>query len=439
MKLRQIWVVMGLSLFFGVAVLAQGTQTDTAYAAGYNVGYAMGQQDEAAGVAANPHKFREYQQADSGYTPSYGSRDQYRQSYQSGFDDGYGDGYAGRTRSIAMNGTAAPASQAAGDAAPAAPLPVPQAKPAPEPPAPPPPPPAAPVPAVTSARGNGYREGYNVGQSDANRNIAYDAHASHEYQDASLGYTPSLGDRQQYELNFRSGFATGYDDGFNHRLFNAAVGRRQPMPLPAGANSMPTDPEVARARPSGVYDNGTLVAEGTAIQGTLDQTLDTKNNRSGDTFSITVTVPVWVGAVAAIPAGSVIHGTVQQVTRGGKLSGHASMQMQYDTLVLPGQAPISLHATTAGVGESADSVNQDEGTVNGQGSGAGKRAATGAAIGGVLGGIFGGYGGLIRGGIAGAAVGTAGAVISHKKDIVLKQGEHFRLRLDRPLEIPTVN
>lgn len=433
MKTRFALAAM-VMLWLGVMAMPQGSQTDPAYAAGYNVGYAMGQQDQAAAVAANPHKFKEYQQADSGYTPSYGSRQDYRQSYQSGFDDGYDDGYAGHTRSIAMNGVPAPAPPTAANTAPAP-------KPAPEPPPPPEPPVALPTTPAISARANGYREGYNVGQSDANRNMAYDAHASHEYQDASLGYNPDLGDRQQYELNFRSGFATGYDDGFNHRLYNSAVGRRPTLAVPAAAagNNMPTDPELARARPSGVYDNGTLIAEGTAIQGTLDQTLDTKNNRSGDSFSVTVTVPVWVGAVAAIPAGSVLHGTIEQVQRGGKLSGHASLQLQYDTLVIPGEAPISLHATTAGVGAQAQSVDQNEGTVNGQGSGAGKRAATGAAIGGVLGGIFGGYGGLVRGGIAGAAVGTAGAVISHKKDIVLRQGEAFRIRLDRPLEIPKVN
>ncbi|MGH9519469.1 MAG: hypothetical protein ACRD2D_07450, partial [Terriglobales bacterium] len=96
-------------LWFGTVAVAQGSQTDPAYAAGYNVGYAMGQQDQAAAVAANPHKFKEYQQADTGYTPSYGSRQDYRQSYQSGFDDGYDDGYAGHTRSIAMNGTPAQA------------------------------------------------------------------------------------------------------------------------------------------------------------------------------------------------------------------------------------------------------------------------------------------------------------------------------------------
>jgi len=385
--------------------------TDPAYAAGYNAGYALGQQDQQAGRAANAHKFRVYQDGSAGYSDGYGTPEAYRSSFQSGFDDGYGDGFAGRERSVAAD--AAPAATSAG------------------------------ADVSKMARGNGYREGYNIGQSDANSNAVYNATASREYQQATVGYTPGLGASDAYQREFRSGFSTGYDDGFNHRLFNTALGTR-PSDLAvatsgaatAGGNDLPTDPERAAARPSGVYDNGLLVAEGTQLQTTLDQPLDTQNSYAGEAFSVTVAVPVWVGAVAAIPAGSTIQGTVKQVTRGGKLSGHAQLQLEYNTLTLPGQAPLALNATTAAVGAAAEKVDPNEGTVNGQGAHTGKHAATGAAIGAVLGGIFGGGGGLIRGGIAGAAAGTAGVLISHKKDLALRQGEAMTLRLERPLELP---
>ena len=190
--------------------------------------------------------------------------------------------------------------------------------------------------------------------------------------------------------------------------------------------------------PSGVYSNGILVAQGTVIETTLDNQIDTKNSYSGEAFSLTTTVPIWVGSVAAIPAGSKIEGIVANVKRGGKLSGHAQIQLQYNTLTLPGQTAIALNATTSSVGATGQSVNSGEGTVNGQGPSTAKHAATDAAIGAVLGGIFGGGGGLLRGGIAGAAVGTAGVLISHKKDIALRQGEQITVRLDQPLELPKI-
>ncbi|MGH9395203.1 MAG: hypothetical protein ACRD1E_13600, partial [Terriglobales bacterium] len=395
---------------------------------GYNTAYPLGQQDQQSGAAANAHKFRVYQDATSGYSEAYGTPEAYRTGFQSGFDDGYGDGFAQRPRTLPAPAAPAAGNPNAGFAPPASP-----------------PQPAPTAELARTARANGYREGYNIGQSDANSHVSYNATSSHEYADANVGYDPAQGASDQYQLNFRSGFSTGYDDGFNHRLYNAAIGARPGQSATsagnasagdAGAGSLPTDPERLRARPSGVYDNTVLLAEGTQLQTTLDQQLDTKNSYSGEAFSLTVTVPVWVGATAAIPAGSTIQGTVSQVTRGGKLSGHAQLQLQYNTLTIPGRTPLALNATTAATGNAAQSVNKDEGTVNGKGADTAKHAGTDAAIGAVLGGIFGGGGGLIRGGAAGAAVGTAGVLMSHSRDLTLRQGEPMLVRLDRPLELP---
>ncbi|HWG38553.1 MAG TPA: hypothetical protein VN690_12625 [Terriglobales bacterium] len=425
--------VVGLLLGLGILLGAQGTPpatpaatTDSAYAAGYNAAYPLGQEDQRSGAPANAHKFRIYQDGTSGYTEAYGTPEAYRSGFQSGFDDGYADGYGQRPRSVPE--AAAPAEPAA------------------NPPeggfAPPVPPTMAPATTdvAKAARANGYREGYNVGQSDANSHAVYDAAAHREYQDANVGYDPAQGASDQYQASFRSGFNTGYDDGFNHRLYNAALGARSGAAASsagnAGASDLPTDPVALRAQPSGVYNDVLLLAQGTRLHTTLDKQLDTKNSYSGEAFSLTVTVPVWIGGTAAIPAGSTIQGTVQQVTRGGKLSGHAQLQLQYNTLTLPGRAPISLNATTAATGSAAQKVNQDEGTVNGPNSNAGKRAGTDAAVGAVLGGIFGGTGGLIRGGAAGAAIGTAGVLMSHSRDLTLREGEPMLIRLEEPLELP---
>ncbi|MGH9415130.1 MAG: hypothetical protein ACRD01_00735 [Terriglobales bacterium] len=305
---------------------------------------------------------------------------------------------------------------------------------------------------VDPAYAAGYNRAYPLGQADHAAGFTANAHKFSEYQEGARGYTAAYGTPAAYKASFQSGFDDGYRDGY------AGQGRSIPAPAAAtaapatpatapgttagdaaaaaGTNNMPTDPERAAARPSAVYDNGILVAQDTQLQTTLDRQLDTKHSYAGESFTLTITVPVWVGAVAAIPAGSTIQGTVAQLARGGKLSGHAQIQLQYDTLTIPGQDPIALHGTTAAVGAAAQTVNSQEGTVNGQGANTGKRVATGAGIGAVLGGIFGGGGGLIRGGIAGAALGTAGVLVSHSKDLTLRQGERILVRLERPLELP---
>lgn len=389
---------------------------DPAYAAGYNAAYDLGVKDKAAGVGANARKFTAYEDGTAGYTPAYGPQDTYRTRFQNGFSDGYFDGYNGRERAFLT---------------PPPPAPQPELQPTPAP---------APPPSLdTTAQANGYREGYNIGQSDANSNAVYNSTASNEYQQALVGYSPSIGSSTDYQTAFRQGFTQGYDDGFNHRLYNSSLGARAtpaPPPAASGANNLPLSAADAATRPSGVYANGILLAQGTVIQTQLDKELDTKTAYAGEAFTLTTTVPIWVGAVAAIPAGSKITGIVQSVQRGGKLSGHAQLQLQYNTLIVPGEAPIPLNATTNGVGNSAQTVNGQEGTVNGQGADTAKKAGTAAAVGAVLGGIFGGYGGLARGAIAGAAVGTAGVLISHKKDITLRAGEIIAVRLDHPLQLP---
>jgi hypothetical protein len=421
LMLTLLAAILGLALAaqgLGAQTPAAGAGTDPAYAAGYGAGFPLGLKDQAAGAEANAHKFRTYQDGTAGYTETYGTPEAYRAAFQSGFADGYSDAYNGRRPALALNNPEA----------------------APE--ATPPPVSAAPD-IVTVARANGYREGYSVGQADANRSANYNAQASREYQQAMVGYGSTRGDASQYQLNFRSGFATGYSDGYYHRLYNTAVGARPAAGVDTaatGANPLPPDPASLAARPSGVYDNGVFLAQGTRIQATLDRAISTKTAQVGDGFSLTVSVPVWVGAVAAIPAGSTIQCTLEQVSRGGKLSGNAQLQLQFTTITIPGQAPVALAATTAGVGADASNVggvNSAEGTITGQGAETAKHAGTGAAVGAVLGGIFGGGSGILRGGAAGAAAGTAGVLLSHKKDLVLDQGETISLRLDQPLELPT--
>ncbi len=408
---------------------SQAQGMDRAYLNGYNAGYPAGQQDRQRGMRANAHKFRAYQAATGGYTASYGSREQYRQSFQGGFDDGYTDGYANRPESVGP--------QAAGGSAPvqqAAPGSFPTPTQAGMEPA------ASMDPqAQAKARANGYREGYSAGEYDANRGTSYNAMGNGEYQSALTGHTDALGTEAQYQNWFRAGFRGGYDDGFNHRLYNSAIGRRDNGQAAQGRLSLPTDPEVLRSRPSGAYSNGILLEEGTQIQTRLNTDLSTEYARGGDPFTATVSVPVWAGSTEAIPAGAIIHGTVEQVQRAGRVSGNSQLQLRYDTIEMPGGQFYTLHATTAGVGNgsSQTTVGHEEGTVGEKSDRGGdvKKVAGIGGLGAIIGAIAGGGKGAAIGGIAGAAVGTAGVLATRGKDVTLHQGDTITLRLDRPMQI----
>jgi len=409
-----------------VAAQSQDQGTDRAYLRGYNTGYQAGQQDRQHGMRANPHKFRSYQLGTAGYTTSYGTREEYRQSFQGGFDDGYTDGYANRPESIGPQtaGSPAPVQQAAPTG-----FPSPGMESA-----------ASMDPqAQAKARGNGYREGYSAGEYDANRGASYNALGNGEYQSALTGHTDALGTEAQYQNWFRGGFRTGYDDGFNHRLYNSAIGRRDNGQVAQGRLSMPTNPEVLRSRPSGAYSNGILLEEGTQIQTRLNTDLSTAYARPGDPFTATVSVPVWAGSTEAIPAGAIVHGTVEQVQRAGRVSGNSQLQLRYDTIEMPGGQFYTLHATTAGLGNGSGqtTVGHDEGTVSEKSDRGGdvKKVAGIGGLGAIIGAIAGGGKGAAIGGIAGAAVGTAGVMATRGKDVTLHQGDTLTLRLDRPMQI----
>lgn len=444
------------------AVRTQQTNTtrngiDKAYLNGYDAGYAAGQQDRQADQAANAHKFSQYQQAIDGYTPSYGTREAYRTGFQSGFDDGYGDGYANRPPSVGPDAATTPPASSVATAPPAASpmtttgaddsetatpnLPAYSTAPVNQSPV------AAPTDPASVARANGYREGYNAGKYDLDRGATSSPTTNAEYTQGEVGYDPALGAVNEYEKNFRDGFATGYADGYARRLYNSSIGAR-PDANPAVASALTASAGASAFTPATATSPATapppvappppvVVPQGTVIQTVLNNNIDTKNSKVGDPFTASVTVPVWVGSTVAIPAGSTISGTVAKVQEAGKMSGQSELQLQYNTIQVPGSPPVQLAATTSGVGSGTGSTN-GEGSVDGGSADGDRRVGTDSAIGAGIGGIFGGLGGLMRGAIAGAVVGAAGAMTSKKKDVVLKTGQNLTIRTDQPLQVQPI-
>ena len=170
------------------------------------------------------------------------------------------------------------------------------------------------------------------------------------------------------------------------------------------------------------HSSSVTVPEGTSIVVRLDQSISSKTNHSGDTFTATVAQPISVGDKLVIPQGATASGTVVDAKARGRFKGAALLKIVLNSL--------TVNNNNYNVETSADSRYM---------KGKGKRTATliggGAGLGALIGGLAGGGKGALIGAGAGAAAGTAGTAFTDNKDIVLNPEQAVTFRLLKPLEV----
>jgi hypothetical protein len=155
----------------------------------------------------------------------------------------------------------------------------------------------------------------------------------------------------------------------------------------------------------------------------IERTISSEVARVEDRVEARVTRDVRVGDRVAIPAGSVVQGSVMEVERGGKVKEKARLGIRFHTVVLADGSRLNIRT---------DSVVR-EGT-----SPAGESAAKigGAAVGGaILGAILGGGKGAAIGGGIGAAGGTAATMAGGRNPAVLPAGTTVSVRVQQPVTV----
>ncbi len=155
----------------------------------------------------------------------------------------------------------------------------------------------------------------------------------------------------------------------------------------------------------------------------IERTVTSEVARVEDRVEARVTRDVRVGDRVAIPAGSVVQGSVMEVERGGKVKEKARLGIRFHTVVLADGSRLSIRT---------DSVVR-EGT-----SPTGESAAKigGAAVGGaILGAILGGGKGAAIGGSIGAAGGTAATMAGGRNPAVLPAGTTVSVRVQQPVTV----
>lgn len=165
-----------------------------------------------------------------------------------------------------------------------------------------------------------------------------------------------------------------------------------------------------------------VVPAGTVLTVTIDQSISTKTNSSGDAFAASLAEPVTVDGQTAIPQGAHASGTVTQAQSAGRIKGGALLALTLDSVTVNGQK------------YQVQSSSFEE-----AGKGRGKRTAIGggggAAFGAIVGALAGGGKGAAIGALAGGGAGTAGAAFTGNRDFTIPAETRLHFKLTQPLTI----
>jgi hypothetical protein len=165
-----------------------------------------------------------------------------------------------------------------------------------------------------------------------------------------------------------------------------------------------------------------VIRTGTAIEVTVDQSVSSKENNTGDHFEASLAEPVVLGDRVVIPKGARAVGKVTSAKSAGRFKGNAEISVTLTSVTVEGKKY---------------EVNASEVTESGKGRG--KRTAVGAGggavVGGLIGALAGGGKGAAIGAGAGAGAGTAGTALTGDRDITIAPETRLRFKLVAPLEV----
>jgi len=165
-----------------------------------------------------------------------------------------------------------------------------------------------------------------------------------------------------------------------------------------------------------------VIDAGTTLTVTIDQSISTKTNSSGDRFAASLAEPVTVDGKAVLPTGTKVSGTVTQSASAGHLKGGAALSLTLDSITANGEK-YSIETS------SYDQTSKGRGTRTAVGGGGG------AAAGAIIGALAGGGKGAAIGALAGGGAGTAGAAYTGKRDIDIPAETRIHFKLTKSVSI----
>jgi hypothetical protein len=229
------------------------------------------------------------------------------------------------------------------------------------------------------------------------------------------------------------------DDGIVTVPVTTETGAPQQTPSLQSRQSQPGQPHLYNPDDdivSTVVTPDNALAEGTAIHTRLDRELSSSDNGVGTLFTAQVAQDVVQNGRVIIPNGSVVHGRVIHADYGRRISGHGSLRLRADEVVLPDGTRYSLIAVPSMTARSTGTKVNSEGTILTR-----DNPKTLAAQYGIAGGA-GAATGAVLGGPVGAVVGTSigvGVITAHflvnRQVAVLPSGTALTFGLTQPMQL----
>jgi len=153
-----------------------------------------------------------------------------------------------------------------------------------------------------------------------------------------------------------------------------------PAPAPKAAPAAPAAPRARTATPPPApavsQPRIAIVGQGTIVTVSLTTSLNSGTANVGDRFEAEVTEPISVEGQVAIPAGTRMRGVVDNAHAAKKGSGHGSLTLRFDGMVLPDGKEVAIQAGLSQ--ETAGKKKRNAAIIGGS-------AAGGAILGRVLG------------------------------------------------------
>lgn len=219
---------------------------------------------------------------------------------------------------------------------------------------------------------------------------------------------------RKHETVTRADYADLRDriESIRTRARGGATGRTSPSVGTSGTTARSGSTRSSSADPGDV-------PVGTEFDVRLQTQLSSSTAQVEDRFEATTMVDLLEGDRVLIPAGSVVRGVVNSVTKAGRLERKGSLTVAFDRITIRGRS-YPMRATVTQALESEGIKGEAE------------RIGAGAGIGAIIGGILGG----LKGALAGILIGGGGTIAATEgTDVTLPVGTVLRLRLDTPLDL----
>lgn len=179
------------------------------------------------------------------------------------------------------------------------------------------------------------------------------------------------------------------------------------------------------------------VTTGTVMRVRMNGTINSKTAKVGDTFTTTVTEPVYSdGGTVVIPVGSTVTGRVDTVTKAKKGGDPGQISVSFVSVRLPNGKTRAINGSLTDL-NTKQAKSDNEGTASGDDRKNDKIIfiGGGAAGGAVLGAAIGGGKGALIGGILGGLGGLAGERLTKGEDAEVRSGTEFGVYLNQAVSM----